>query len=209
MKNCDLGLENAAIFQILYCSSRNQLSFLFYCLLWNVLDLVVPLINTQANREFDEFLSLVYISENNVVTFVGTVEENLYSGGGSGWCMDIFTNHSKPCSIGQKHSHCLANYSNSAVIGYPGSQTTVETTDNRMSMEASPQKSLCLFLFQRQFRVHRWLATEENYNLWFEAIPFVGRRTVLSTILAWFSRKSAHIRTWGPFLDSPGNFSGS
>ena len=42
--------------------------------------------------------------------------------------MDLFTNHSKPCSIGQKHSHCLANYSNSVVIGYPGSQTTAETT---------------------------------------------------------------------------------
>ena len=34
--------------------------------------------------------------------------------------MDLFTNHSKPSPIGQKHSHCLANYSNSVVIGYPG-----------------------------------------------------------------------------------------
>ena len=33
------------------------------------------------------------------------------------------------------------------------------------------------------------------YKPWFEASQFVGRRTVLSTILAWFSRKSAHIRT--------------
>ena len=33
--------------------------------------------------------------------------------------MDPFTNHSKPSPIGQKHSHCLANYSNSVVIGYP------------------------------------------------------------------------------------------
>ena len=34
--------------------------------------------------------------------------------------MDLFTNHSKPSPIGQKHSHCLANYSSSVVIGYPG-----------------------------------------------------------------------------------------
>ena len=44
----------------------------------------------------------------------------MYAGGGTGMYMDLFTNHSKPCSIGQKHSHCLANYSNSVVIGYPG-----------------------------------------------------------------------------------------
>ena len=41
----------------------------------------------------------------------------------------------------------------------------------------------------------RLLVAKENYKLWFEAILFDGRRTVLSTTLAWFSRKSAHIRT--------------
>ena len=30
----------------------------------------------------------------------------------------LFTNHSKPTSIGPNHSHCLANYSNSVMIGY-------------------------------------------------------------------------------------------
>ena len=34
--------------------------------------------------------------------------------------MDLFTNHSKPASVGQNHSHCLANYSNSVMIGYSG-----------------------------------------------------------------------------------------
>ena len=33
------------------------------------------------------------------------------------------------------------------------------------------------------------------YKPWFEAIQFFGRRTFLSMILAWFSRKSARIRT--------------
>lgn len=55
-----------------------------------------------------------------MITFVGTTGQNLYAGSGAGWYMVLFTNHSKPCSIGQKHSHCLANYSNSIVIGYPG-----------------------------------------------------------------------------------------
>ena len=109
-----------------------------------MLDLVIPLI-TQANPaldfsgEFDEFLSFVDISEVNVITFVGTAEEKLYAGGGTGWYMELFTNHSKPCSIGQKHSHCLANYSNSVVIGYPRSQTTAETTDNRYTGKPLPE----------------------------------------------------------------------
>ena len=85
--------------------------------------LVIPLI-TQQNQlfssEFYEFLSFVDICENIVMTFIGTTGESLYAGGGTRWYMDLITNHSKPCSIGQKHSHCLANYSNAVVIGYPG-----------------------------------------------------------------------------------------
>ena len=38
------------------------------------------------------------------------------AGGGTGWYMDLFTNHSKPCSIGQKQS------------------PTAETTDNRYTV---------------------------------------------------------------------------
>ena len=40
--------------------------------------------------------------------------------GGTVWYMDRLTNHSKPSSIGQKHSHCFANHSKSVVIGYSG-----------------------------------------------------------------------------------------
>ena len=46
--------------------------------------------------------------------------QHLYAAGRTGWFMDLFTNHSKPSSIRQKHLHSLANYSNSVVIGYPG-----------------------------------------------------------------------------------------
>ena len=40
--------------------------------------------------------------------------------GGTVWYMDRVTNHSKPSSIGQKHSHCFANHSKSVAIGYSG-----------------------------------------------------------------------------------------
>ena len=43
-----------------------------------------------------------------------------YPVGGTGCYLDFVTNHSKPISIGQKHSHCLANYSKLVVIGYSG-----------------------------------------------------------------------------------------
>ena len=68
-------------------------------------------------------------------------------------------------------------------------QTTVETTNNR---KASPQESLRLFLFRLEFIVN---LLRRKTGLWFEAIQFVGRRTVLSTMLAWYSRTSTHIRT--------------
>ena len=71
------------------------------------------------------------------------------------------------------------------MIGYPGSQTTAETTDNRIlytgkPLPESPFVCSC-FDDSVEFIV-------DNYKLLFD-IPFVGRRTVLSTILACFSRK--------------------
>ena len=73
------------------------------------------------------------------------------------------------------------------------SQTTAKTTDNRIYKEASPKVSSFVLVSTTD----RSLAAKGNYKLWFEAILYVGRRTVLSTMLAWFSRKSAHIRTRG------------
>ena len=115
------------ISQVLYGSSRNQLSFLFYCLLSNktkkkasYLVIPYPALPERIRRVSVRALSsFVDTSENNAKKIVGTTGENLYAVGGTGWYMDLFTNHSKPSSIGQKHTHCLANYSNSVVIGYP------------------------------------------------------------------------------------------
>ena len=66
------------------------------------------------------FVPLSILPRTTRKNFVGTTGESLYPVGGTGWYMDLVTNHSKPTSIGQKHSHCLANYSNSVVIGYSG-----------------------------------------------------------------------------------------
>ena len=121
------------ISQVLYCSAINQLSFLFHYLLWNktknkASHLFIPSI-TAANPALPErigrvsvlaYSSFVDTSENNAKKFVGTTGESLYPVGGTGWYMDFVTNHSKPTSIGQKHSHCLANYSKSVVTGSSG-----------------------------------------------------------------------------------------
>ena len=64
--------------------------------------------------------SFVDTSENNTEKNRIPRGQNLYTVGETGWFMDLFTNHSKPSSIGQKYLHCLANYSKSVVIGYPG-----------------------------------------------------------------------------------------
>ena len=52
--------------------------------------------------------------------FEYTTGQSLYLEGGDWMYMDLFRNHSKPTSIGQNYSNCLANYSNSALIGYSG-----------------------------------------------------------------------------------------
>ena len=112
------------ISQVLYYSARNQLSFLFYCLL----------LNKQGKKHCTSLLcrshskpspsranwqvsvravsSFVDTPENNAKNYVGTIGESLYPVGETGWYMDLVTNHSKPTLIGQKHSHCLVNYSN-------------------------------------------------------------------------------------------------
>ena len=112
------------ISQVLYYSARNQLSFLFYCLLLNKTRkkhctslLCRSHSKPSPSRGYWQVSvravsSFVDTSENNVKNFVGTPEESLYPVGGTGWYMDLVTNHSKPTLIGQKHSHCLVNYSN-------------------------------------------------------------------------------------------------
>ena len=79
----------AFISQVLYCSSRNQLSFLFYCLLSSKTKkkasyLVIPYhalperIRRVSVRTLSSFVDT---SENNAKKFVGTTGENLYAVG--------------------------------------------------------------------------------------------------------------------------------
>ena len=114
------------------CSLKNQLSFFFYCLIENKTKkkasyLVILLIKQQIQPfpcEFDGSpfarfrpLSILPDQREKIRRYDW---KNLYAVDGTGGYMDLFTKHSKPSPIGQKHSHCLANYSNSVVIGYPG-----------------------------------------------------------------------------------------
>ena len=67
------------------------------------------------------------------------------------------------------------------------SQTTVQTIKRSLSLTIP----FVLVEFVRKGKTRIVLI----YKTCFEVIQFVGRRTVLSMILAWFSRKSASIRT--------------
>ena len=126
-----------------------------------------------------------------------TPGQHWYAVGRTGWFMDSFANHSKPSSIGQKHSHCLANYSNSVVVGYPGRKVPWKVLTIVCKGKPLPESPLVCSCsdYRSSLPCYGGRQGNFNYKLWFEAIQFFGRRTVLSMMLAWFSRKSAHIWT--------------
>ena len=78
------------ISQVLYCSSRNQLSFLFYCLLWNKtkknLSYLVILLITQQSflRRIQQVFALRRYFWEQADNIWRHVEEKLYAGGGIG-----------------------------------------------------------------------------------------------------------------------------
>lgn len=74
--------------------------------------------------------------------------------GGTVWYMDRLTNHSKPSSIGQKHSHCFANHSKSVVIGYSGRKLPWKLL-TIVYKGKSPLKVLSFVLVDLPIRVHR------------------------------------------------------
>ena len=82
--------------------------------------------------------------------------------GGTEWFMDLFTNHSKPSSIGQKHAHCLANYSNSVVIGYPGHKLPWKLLTIVYKGKHLPERPSFVLA---PIRVHRLLATKEDKGI--------------------------------------------
>ena len=91
-------------------------------------NIALPSFTQQSHSLQNEFDECPFVRYRPLSRFPRTTRKNswatpgqhLYAVGRTGWFMDLFTNHSKPSSIGQKHSHCLANYLNSVVLGYPG-----------------------------------------------------------------------------------------
>ena len=63
--------------------------------------------------------------------------------GGTVWYMDRLTNHLKPSSIGQKHSHCFANHSKSVVIGYSGRKLPWKLLTIVYKGKSPPESRVC------------------------------------------------------------------
>ena len=74
--------------------------------------------------------------------FEGTTAQSFYLGGGDWMYMEISTNHSKPTSVGQNHSHCLANHSNSVMTGYSGRKLPCKLLTIIYKEELLPHNSL-------------------------------------------------------------------
>jgi len=88
--------------------------------------------------------SFVDTSE-NVKKYEGTTVQGFYREGGDWMYIDLFTNHSKPTSIGPNHSHCLANYSNSVMIGYLGRKLPCKLLTIIYTEEPFPLTFLCSY----------------------------------------------------------------
>ena len=91
---------------------------------------------------FARFRPLSILPRTTPKKFEGTTGQSFYLESGDWMYMDLFTNHSKPTSIGQNHSHCLANYSNSVVIGYSGRKLPCKLLTIIYKEEPLPHNSL-------------------------------------------------------------------
>ena len=91
---------------------------------------------------FARFRPLSILPRTTRKKFEGTTGQSFYLESGDWMYMDLFTNHSKPTSIGQNHSHCLANYSNSVMIGYSGRKLPCKLLTIIYKEEPLPHNSL-------------------------------------------------------------------
>ena len=89
--------------------------------------------------------SFVDTSENNAKKIRRHDRRRFYREGGDWMYIALFTNHSKPTSIGPNHSHCLANYSNSVMIGYLGRKLPCKLLTIIYKEEPPPLTFLCSY----------------------------------------------------------------
>lgn len=136
------------ISQVLSCSSRNQLSFLFYCLLWSKTKkkasyFVIPSIKQQTQpfpSELDEspfarFRLLSRLPSTTRKHFVCTTGQNLYAVGGTGWDWMVYGSFHKSLKTLFDWPETLTLSCELLKLGcdwLSRPQTTVETTDNRI-----------------------------------------------------------------------------
>ena len=141
------------ISQVLYCSSikkNNPSCFTVYYEIKLRRNLSCPVdYAAKFPGEFDEFLSFVDISKNNMITFEDTyVGENLYAGGGIGLVDGSFHKSLKTLFDWPEIFTLSCELLKLGCDWLSRSQTTAKTTDNRIYREASPRKSLRLFLLR-------------------------------------------------------------
>ena len=91
---------------------------------------------------FARFRPLSILPRTTPKKFEGTTGQSFYLESGDWIYTDLFTNHSKPTSIGHNHSHCLANYSNSVMIGYSGRKLLCKLLTIICKEEPLPHNSL-------------------------------------------------------------------
>ena len=72
--------------------------------------------------------------------------------------------------IGQKHSHCLANYSNTVVIGYPGRKLPWKLLTIVYKGKPLPESPLVCSCLRSSLTCYGGRQGNFNYTLWFEAI---------------------------------------
>ena len=91
---------------------------------------------------FARFRPLSILPRTTPKKFEGTTGQSFYLESGNWMYTDLFTNHSEPTSIGHNHSHCLANYSNSVMIGYSGRKLPCKLLTTIYKEERLPHNSL-------------------------------------------------------------------
>ena len=101
-----------------------------------------PLPNELDEWWFSRFRALLILPRTTRKKLEGTTGQSFYLEGGDWMYMGLFTNHSKPTSIGQNHSHCLANYPDSVIIGYSGRKLPCKLLTIIYKEEPLPHNSL-------------------------------------------------------------------
>ena len=189
------------ISQVLYCSSRNQLSFLFYCLLWNktkkkASHLVIPSITQQTQLFPSEFDESPFARIRPLSILPRTTRKNslarpkkVYTqwvGLDGIWILSQIIQN--PFQLA-RNTHIVLRTAQSRVwLAIQGAKYRGNYWQSYIKGSLSLEvPSFVLVEFWLEFIVNLPRRKTRFRFPWFEALQFVGRKTVLSTVLALFT----------------------